>query len=336
MNTRGRLAADSQRRYDTALALFEPHVDTEELTCSLGVARATVVTPLMFEYGLIERARAERKHIVLPEGDDDRVLRAAATLLKRGIADLTILGEEIEVRSRAHRARPRHPRRPHPQPLRSRSRDSSPEYARLRAHKGMTSSSPRHRHRCVVLRHDDGAPGPRRRHGLGCRAHDRAHHPPGVRDHQDQAGRLGRLERLPHGLADRVLVYGDCAVMPDPTAEQLADIAISSAATARSSASSPASPCCRTRRGSRARAPTSRRCGRRRRWCASGARAAGGGSDPVRCRRRCRGGRGEDARIGVAGRATVFVFPDLNTGNNTYKAVQRWRAPSPSDPCCRA
>ena len=101
MSTRGRLAADSQRRYDTALAMFERHVDTEELTRSLGLAQSTVVTPLMFEYGLIERARSDRRHIVLPEGDDDRILRAAATVLARGIADLTILGEQIEVRARA-------------------------------------------------------------------------------------------------------------------------------------------------------------------------------------------------------------------------------------------
>src|SRR5690606_25701657 len=101
MNARGRLASDSQRRFNTALALFERHVDRDELVRAMGVARATVVTPLMFEYILMERARAERKRIVLPEGGDDRVLRAAATLLARDVADLTILGEEIEVRGRA-------------------------------------------------------------------------------------------------------------------------------------------------------------------------------------------------------------------------------------------
>ena len=78
MSTRGRLAADSQRRVVAALAMFETHVDTEALVSSLGLAQATVVTPLMFEYGLMDRARANRKHIVLPEGDDDRILRAAA------------------------------------------------------------------------------------------------------------------------------------------------------------------------------------------------------------------------------------------------------------------
>ncbi len=71
MSTRGRLAAGSQRRYDTALALFEQHVDTDEFTRALGLAHSTVVTPLMFEYQLLERARTGRKRIVLPEGGDD-------------------------------------------------------------------------------------------------------------------------------------------------------------------------------------------------------------------------------------------------------------------------
>src|SRR3546814_15107998 len=101
MNTRGRLAADSHRRYDTALAMFERHVDTEELTRSLGVARPRVVTPLMFEYGLVERARRDRRHIVLPEGTDGRVLRAAGTVLARRLAELTIHGEEADGCGRA-------------------------------------------------------------------------------------------------------------------------------------------------------------------------------------------------------------------------------------------
>ena len=88
INTRGRFAAASQRRYDTALSMFEQYVDTAMLSRSLGLARSSVVTPLMFEYQLVERSRADRRRIVLPEGNDDRVIRAAATVLARGIADL--------------------------------------------------------------------------------------------------------------------------------------------------------------------------------------------------------------------------------------------------------
>ena len=127
-------------------------------------------------------------------------------------------------------------------------------------------------------------------------------------------------------LSDRVLAYGDCAVVPDPTAEQLADIAISSAAHGgRSSASIRGSRCCRIRPANPAPAPTWTRCATA---TATGARTSpgpvGGGADSVRRRGRADGREREAARIReVAGRATVFVFPDLNTGNNTYKAVQR-------------
>ena len=101
INTRGRFAAASQRRYDTALSMFEQYVDTAMLSRSLGLARSSVVTPLMFEYQLVERSRADRRRIVLPEGNDDRVIRAAATVLARGIADLVILGDEGDIRTRA-------------------------------------------------------------------------------------------------------------------------------------------------------------------------------------------------------------------------------------------
>ncbi|MCV4691475.1 phosphate acyltransferase, partial [Escherichia coli] len=67
----------------------------------LAIPIPEVVTPQMFTYKLLEWARSDRKHIVLPEGDDDRILTAAGRLLHRGVADLTILGEESAIRSRA-------------------------------------------------------------------------------------------------------------------------------------------------------------------------------------------------------------------------------------------
>src|SRR3546814_8654122 len=119
--------------------MFERHVDTEARTRSLGVARPRVVTPLMFESGLVERARRDRRHIVLPEGTDDRVLRAAGTVLARGIAELTILGEEADVRGRATELgidlRGAHIVSPFDTVHVDRF---AREYERLRAHKGMT------------------------------------------------------------------------------------------------------------------------------------------------------------------------------------------------------
>ncbi|MBM7829841.1 phosphate acetyltransferase [Agromyces cerinus] len=325
-HTRGRLAAESQRKRDTALALFEKHVDGQALLDLLEVARPEVVTPLMFEYDLLERARQTRKRIVLPEGYDDRVLRAAATLLARDVADLTILGEEIEVRSRAiglgldlskaevlsnhdfvHVAR------------------FAEEYQRRRAHKGVTLEQARETVQdvsyfgtmMVELGLADGM--------VSGAAHTTAHTiRPSFEVIKTKPGVDVVSSVFLMALADRVLVYGDCAIVPDPTAEQLADIAISSAATAAQFGIEP-----------------------RIAMLSYSTGESGSGADVDKVRRATELVRerapqlavegpiqydaAADAAVArtklpesdVAGRATVFIFPDLNTGNNTYKAVQR-------------
>ncbi|GAA3657051.1 phosphate acetyltransferase [Microbacterium marinilacus] len=325
MSARGR-ATGSGRRYDTALALFERHVDTDELIRVLGVARATVVTPLMFEYGLLERARADRRHIVLPEGGDDRVLRAAASLLARGVAELTILGEPDQMRSRAtelgldlssaHLVSPFDP---------DLVRRFAEEYARLRAHKGVTYE------KAADLVTDVSYFGTMMVH-LGLAdgmvsgaAHTTAHTiRPAFEIIKTKPGVSVVSSVFLMALADRVLVYGDCAVIPDPTSEQLADIAISSAATASQFGVEPRVAMLSY---------------------STGESGSGADVDKVRLATRLARERAPELPIegpiqydaaadaavakaklpesAVAGRATVFVFPDLNTGNNTYKAVQR-------------
>jgi len=326
MSTRGRLAADSQRRYDTALALFEQHVDVGELMAAVGVARATVVTPLMFEYQLIEQARADRKRIVLPEGDDDRVLRAAATVLARGVADLVILGEEFEVRSRAIELGIDIRGAEVLSPFDAVYVDKfAREYERLRAHKGMTYAraadtvtDPSYFGTMMVhLGYADGM--------VSGAAHTTAHTiRPAFEIIKTRPGVSVVSSVFLMALADRVLVYGDCAVIPDPTTEQLADIAVSSAATARRFGIDP-----------------------RVAMLSYSTGESGTGADVDKVREATRLVRerapelpvdgpiqydaAADAAVAkaklpgsaVAGNATVFVFPDLNTGNNTYKAVQR-------------
>ena len=105
MRVRGPITKDSSRKIETAHREFAEQVDQETLLAAIDVSGSEVRTPLMFEYQLMERARADRQRIVLPESEDDRILEAAAILLRRGVADLTLLGDETKVRARASAAR---------------------------------------------------------------------------------------------------------------------------------------------------------------------------------------------------------------------------------------
>ncbi|WP_374975191.1 phosphate acetyltransferase [Microbacterium trichothecenolyticum] len=326
MGTRGRLAADSQRRYDTALALFEQSVDTDELLVAFGLARATVVTPLMFEFQLIERARAERKRIVLPEGDDDRVLRAAATVLKRGIADLVILGEPFEVRARAIELGIDIQGAEVLSPLDAvHVHKFAEEYARLRAHKGVTVGQAADTVTDVsyfgtMMVHLGLADGM-----VSGAAHTTAHTiRPAFEIIKTKPGVSVVSSVFLMALADRVLVYGDCAVIPDPTSEQLADIAISSAATAAQFGIDPRVAMLSYSTGEsgsgadveKVRDATALVRSRAPELLVEGPIQYDAAADAAVAAAKMPGSA-------VAGRATVFVFPDLNTGNNTYKAVQR-------------
>ncbi len=326
MGTRGRLAADSQRRYDTALALFEQNVDTGELLVAFGLARATVVTPLMFEFQLIERARAQRKRIVLPEGGDDRVLRAAATVLKRGIADLVILGEPFEVRARAIELGIDIQGAEVLSPLDAvHVHKFAEEYARLRAHKGVTLAQAADTVTDVsyfgtMMVHLGLADGM-----VSGAAHTTAHTiRPAFEIIKTRPGVSVVSSVFLMALADRVLVYGDCAVIPDPTSEQLADIAISSAATAAQFGIDPRVAMLSYSTGEsgsgaeveKVRDATALVRSRAPELLVEGPIQYDAAADAAVAAAKMPGSA-------VAGRATVFVFPDLNTGNNTYKAVQR-------------
>ncbi|MGH1547715.1 phosphate acetyltransferase [Leifsonia poae] len=325
-HARGRLAADSQRKYDTALALFERHVDAGALLARLDVTRHDVVTPLMFEYDLIERARAAKKHIVLPEGEDDRILRAAHTLLARGVARLTILGEPFEVRSRAIELgldlSEAEVLSPFDDVLRLRFAD---EYARLRAHKGITVDQAADTvtdasYFGTIMVHLGLADGM-----VSGAAHTTAHTVrPAFEIIKTTPGVSVVSSVFLMALADRVLVYGDCAVIPDPTSEQLADIAISSAMTAEQFGIQPRVAMLSYSTGDsgagadveKVRAATELVRERAPQLAVAGPIQYDAAADAAVGAAKMPGSE-------VAGRATVFIFPDLNTGNNTYKAVQR-------------
>ncbi|RFA22504.1 phosphate acetyltransferase [Subtercola boreus] len=325
-STRGRLAADSQRKYDSALALFEQYVDGARLLELLDVSSSAVVTPLMFEYGLIDRARAAQRHIVLPEGTDDRVLRAAATVLTRGIARLTLLGEEDEIRSRATTLGIDLDAAAIVSPFDPELRELFAEqYASIRAHRGITLDMARDTVSDVsyfgtMMVHLGLADGM-----VSGAAHTTAHTiRPAFEIIKTRPDVSVVSSVFLMALADRVLVYGDCAVIPDPTSTQLADIAISSSETAVQFGIDP-----------------------RVAMLSYSTGVSGSGADVEKVREATAFVRSRrpdllvegpiqydaaaDAAVAaakmpesdVAGRATVFIFPDLNTGNNTYKAVQR-------------
>jgi len=322
----GRITVESRAKIETALAVFERRVDGDRLLERADVTRSHVVTPLMFEHELLDRARAARRHVVLPEGHDERILLAADTLLRRSVVDLTLLGDADELRATAARlgldisaARVIDPRA---EPLRERF---AQEYAQRRAHKGITVDAARDVMTdvsyfgtlMVELGMADGM--------VSGATHTTAQTiRPAFELIKTRPGVMLVSSVFLMCLSDRVLVYGDCAVNPEPTATQLADIAIASAATA-------------SRFGIEPRVAMLS--------YSTGGSGKGAGVDRVRAataavRERApelivEGPIQYDAAVDagvaaaklpdseVAGRATVLIFPDLNTGNNTYKAVQR-------------
>ncbi|MET0199255.1 MAG: phosphate acetyltransferase [Rhodococcus fascians] len=323
---RGRVAVGSQRKVDTALSLMEQRVDARALLDRLELSIPSITTPQMFEYQLIHRARADQQHIVLPEGGDDRILRAAGRLLQRQVATLTILGEEGPIRRRAAElgvdlgdAQVLDPK------TSDHAEDFAAEYTELRKHKGMRIERAREimtdiSYFGTMMVYKGIADGM-----VSGAAHTTAHT---IRPSFEIIKTADGVDTVSSiflmCLSDRVLAYGDCAIVPDPTAEQLADIAISSATTSAQFGIEPRIAMLSYSTGD-----------------------SGTGADVDKVREATRlvrernpellveGPIQYDAAIepsvaksklpdsDVAGRATVFIFPDLNTGNNTYKAVQR-------------
>ncbi|NBE50724.1 phosphate acetyltransferase [Streptomyces boluensis] len=331
----GKLNAATPRKAETALGLFERHVDTSELLNRLEVSRSSRVTPMMFEHKLIEQARADRRRVVLPEGSEERVLRAADVLLRRGVCDLTLLGDVEAIRKKAADLGIDLSDSQLIDPQTSELREKFAEqYAALRAHKGVT----------VELAHDvvadvnyfgtlmvqdglaDGmVSGSVHSTAATIRpAFEIIKTKPGGTSRPEAGGAKIVSSVFFMCLADQVLVYGDCAVNPDPNAEQLADIAVQSATTAERFGVLPKVAMLSYSTGT-----------------------SGSGADVDKVREATLLARGQrpdlkiegpiqyDAAVEpsvartklpeseVAGRATVLIFPDLNTGNNTYKAVQR-------------
>ncbi|MEU0332472.1 phosphate acetyltransferase [Streptomyces sp. NPDC006193] len=322
----GKLNAATPRKAETALGLFERYADTADLARRVSAPSSDRVTPMMFEHKLLEQARADKRRVVLPEGTEERVLHAAEVLLRRGVCDLTLLGPVDQIRKKAADLGIDLGDSLLIDPATSELRDSFAEkYAALRAHKGVT----------VELAYD-------------------------VVSDVNYFGTLMVQEGLADGmvsgsvhstaatirpafeiiktrpdssivssvffmcLADKVLVYGDCAVNPDPNAEQLADIAIQSAGTAAQFGVEPRIAMLSYSTGTsgsgadvdKVREATELARSRRPDLKIEGPIQYDAAVEPSVAATKLPGSE-------VAGQASVLIFPDLNTGNNTYKAVQR-------------
>lgn len=324
--TRGALESGDERRIALALRLFEDHVDVDRLAERLTSTRSDRVTPVMLERRLVGQARADLQHIVLPEGEDDRILQAADRIVRRDAARLTILGDAADIATRAERLgvdlNTVSVVDPRTSPDRRRYAD---EILRLRGGKGMSADTswdlaadPSWFGTLMVQCGDaDGMVS-----GASHTTADTVR--PALQIIRTAPGISVVSSVFLMALPDRVHVYGDCAVLPHPDAEQLADIAISSAATASafgiepyvamlsystgtSGAGADVEKVARATEIVKQRAPD---------LAVEGPIQFDAAVDPGVAASKLPGSP-------VAGRATVLVFPDLNTGNNTYKAVQR-------------
>lgn len=301
-------------------------VDLNALLASAATGRSDVVTPLMFEHQLLERARAADRHIVLPEGTEDRVLMAADRLLTQTVCRLTLLGDDVTILARAAKLGLGLPGVRIVDPATSDLRERfAARYAELRAKKGITLDQAREKVTDVsyfgTMMVLEGLADGMVSGAVNTTAHTIR---PALEVIKTRPGISVVSSVFLMCLADRVLVFGDCAVNPNPTPDQVAEIAIASAATARQFGVEPRVAMLSYSTGASGSGPDveqtieATRLVRERapELPVDGPLQYDAAVDPDVARTKL-----PDSP--VAGRATVLIFPDLQTGNNTYKAVQR-------------
>jgi phosphate acetyltransferase len=326
----GRIEVNDYQRIATALGGFAHHVDVTELRGRVVEERATRVTPKMFEYSLVDKASRNKQRIVLPEGSGERILRAADILLRRGVAEIILLGREEEIRKKASTFGLDISQAQIIDPSESELLDHFAEdYLELRKHKGIVAemawdrmSDPTYFGTMMVYKGfaDGMVSGSVTTTAQTIR--------PAFEFVKTKPGCSIVSSVFLMCLKDRVLVYGDCAVNPNPDARQLAEIAIGSAETARIFGIEPRVAMLSYSTGASGKGEDVQKV----------TEATAIAKELIRERGLdfpIEGPLQYDAAVDpevaavkmpeseVAGSATVFIFPDLNTGNNTYKAVQR-------------
>ncbi len=320
------ISKDNPRKVDVALGTFESAVNINEIRRRLAVSRSEIVTPLMFQYSLFERAREEIRHLVLPEGDEERILRASEVLRARNVVNLTLIGKEERIREKAailgveldgveivdHVNSPL-------------LEEFIEEFYELRKCRGGTMDSARdamldENYFGVMMVYKGLVDGM-----VSGAVHTTADVlRPAFQIIKTRPGVKIASSVFFMCLPTRVLVFGDCAVNPDPDAEELAAIAISSADTAATFDIEPRVAMLSYSTGSSGKGKDVEKVKRaveiarklRPDLLIEGPLQYDAAIDPGVAKKKLPGSK-------VAGKATVFIFPDLNTGNNTYKAVQR-------------
>lgn len=323
---RGEIRTTSRRKIAAALEEFNTGIPSEEVAKLLKVSAPQTVTPMMFSFSLLDRARAAKQRIVLPEGTDERILQAAEELVRNNVVDITLLGDPTLVVAKAVASGVDLAGIEIIDPITSPLREKfANEYVKMRAHKGVTweaafDTMSDLSYFGTMLVHSGHVGGM-----VSGAAHTTAHT---IRPALEIIRTRDDVSLVSSAflmcLPDRVLVFADCAVVPDPDAEQLADIAIASAETGEAFGVDPRVAMVSYSTGTsgsgseveKVRRATEIVASRRPNLPLAGPIQYDAAVDPGVAAAKMPGNP-------VAGHATVLIFPDLNTGNTTYKAVQR-------------
>ncbi|WP_296685245.1 phosphate acetyltransferase [Flavobacterium sp.] len=325
---KSKIYANNKQKIATSITTFEKYVDVENLAQKLITFKAEGMTPKMFQYNLVKRAKMHRKHIVLPEGSDERIIIAAARLLAMDVVDISIIGNKKQIENKVAELGLDFDfsKVQIINPIESEHYDDYVNtYYELRKAKNVSMAMAKDLLEdvsyfgtmMVYKGHADGM--------VSGAAHTTQHTIlPALQFIKTKPNCSVVSSVFFMCLEDRVSVFGDCAINPNPTAEQLAEIAISSADSSLAFGIEPKVAMLSY---------------------SSGTSGKGDEVDKVRKATEIVKAQRPDLKIEgpiqydaavdlevgqskmpnseVAGRASVLIFPDLNTGNNTYKAVQR-------------
>jgi len=327
-NTQSRLSPDNKEKISLSISQFDKYVDVESLEKKIISFHTHAITPRMFQYQIVRRAKEHKKHIVLPEGDDDRILQAADALIKQNVVDLTILGikenvvaaiKRLNLSLDLEKVRVINPA----------TSERYEEYVNtlfeLRKNKNVSIEMARDLMLDVsyfgtMMVYKGEADGM-----VSGAGHTTQHTiRPALQFVKTKPGVSTVSSVFFMCLPNRVSIFGDCAVNPNPTFEQLADIAISSADTSKMFGIDPKIAMLSYSSGTsgegedveKVRKATELVRQRRPDLKVEGPIQYDAAVDPTV-------GKKKMPNSDVAGQASVLIFPDLNTGNNTYKAVQR-------------